>query len=80
MNHTLRIGSRKSMLALRQAKIIAAQLQARFPGLKTEILTRDTFTTIQFKNPSGNVIEEVTVVMSISYLPWPQLRQTVSSS
>ena len=42
MNHTLRIGSRKSMLALRQAKIIAAQLQARFPGLKTEILTRDT--------------------------------------
>ena len=38
MNHTLRIGSRKSMLALRQAKIIAAQLQARFPGLKTEIL------------------------------------------
>lgn len=42
MNYTLRIGSRKSVLALRQAEIIAAQLKNKFPGLQTEILTKDT--------------------------------------
>ncbi len=42
MNHILRIGSRKSVLALRQAEMIAEQLKNKFPGLQTEILTRDT--------------------------------------
>lgn len=42
MNHILRIGSRKSVLALRQAEMIAGQLKNKFPGLKTEILTKDT--------------------------------------
>lgn len=42
MNHILRIGSRKSVLALRQAEIIAGQLKNKFPGLRTEILTKDT--------------------------------------
>ena len=41
-NHILRIGSRKSVLALRQAEMIAEQLKNKFPGLQTEILTRDT--------------------------------------
>lgn len=42
MNHILRIGSRKSALALRQAEIIAEQLKKQFPELRTEIITKDT--------------------------------------
>ena len=42
MNHILRIGSRKSVLALRQAEMIAEQLKISFRVFQTEILTRDT--------------------------------------
>ena len=50
MNHILRIGSRKSVLALRQAEMIAEQLKNKFPGLQTEILTRDTLMTSYLHN------------------------------
>ena len=57
MNHILRIGSRKSVLALRQAEMIAEQLKNKFPGLQTEILTRDTlgavsYTHLLYENPA----------------------------
>ena len=51
MNHILRIGSRKSVLALRQAEMIAEQLKNKFPGLQTEILTRDTLGDQLLRSP-----------------------------
>lgn len=40
--HTLRIGSRKSELALEQTYMIERLLKEEYPDLKTEIITSDT--------------------------------------
>ena len=40
--YTLRIGSRKSELALEQTYIIERLLKETYPNLKTEIITSDT--------------------------------------
>lgn len=38
----IRIGTRKSALALRQTELIAAELQRAWPGLSVELVTKDT--------------------------------------
>lgn len=42
MNKTIRIGTRKSALALIQTRLIADELKRAWPGLETEIVTKDT--------------------------------------
>ena len=41
-DYTLRIGSRKSELALKQTYIIERLLKEAYPDLKTKIITSDT--------------------------------------
>lgn len=42
MSKTIRIGTRRSALALIQTQLVAAELKRAWPGLETEIVTKDT--------------------------------------
>lgn len=42
MSQVIRIGSRKSALALKQTELIARQLKESFPDIQVEIVTKDT--------------------------------------
>ena len=57
----LRIGSRKSELALKQTYIIEDLLKKAYPGLETEIVTSDT---LGDKNPYRHLEEKAYLYQS----------------
>lgn len=60
----LRIGSRKSELALKQTYIIEDLLKKAYPGLETEIVTSDTLGDKNLISPYRHLEEKVYLYQS----------------
>ena len=66
MNDIIRIGTRKSALALIQTQLVADELRQVCPGIQVEIVTKDTLGTGYWTSPYRNSGARVSLYLSLS--------------